>query len=94
VLYYRYNDFTQLFALERKQIAIMAEEKSPTRISLRLFAINRSEMRNSVKNNADAIIFHSAICFRAKANSYYGRREIAYANFSSPLRDKSLRNEE
>jgi len=51
--------FTQIFALERKQIAIMAEEKSPTRISLSFFAINRSEMRNSVKNNADAIIFYT-----------------------------------
>ena len=54
--------FTQLFALERKQIVIMAEEKSPTRISLRLFAINRSEMRNSVKNNVDTIIFYTTNC--------------------------------
>ena len=30
--------FTRLFASERKQIALMAEVKSPTRISLRLFA--------------------------------------------------------
>ena len=51
-------------------------------------------MEDSVKNNADAIIFHIAICFGAKANSHYGRREIACANFSSPLRDKSLRNED
>ena len=51
-------------------------------------------MEISVKNNADAIIFHTAICFGAKANSHYGRREIACANFSSPLRDKSLRNED
>ena len=41
---------TQLFVSERKQIALMAEEKSPVRISLRLFAINRSEMRISMKN--------------------------------------------
>ena len=42
--------FTQLFVSERKQIAIMAEEKSPAEISFRLFAINRSEMRISMKN--------------------------------------------
>ena len=42
--------FTQLFVSERKQIALMAEEKSPVRISLRLFAINRSEMRIRLKN--------------------------------------------
>ncbi len=41
--------FTQLFVSERKQIAIMAEEKSPARISLRLFATNRSEMRIILK---------------------------------------------
>ena len=41
--------FTKLFVSERKQIAIMAEEKSPVRISLRLFAINRSEMRIILK---------------------------------------------
>ena len=27
----------------------------------------------SVKNNADALIFHTAICFWAKTNSYDGR---------------------
>ncbi len=41
--------FTKLYVSERKQIAIMAEEKSPVRISLRLFAINRSEMRIILK---------------------------------------------
>jgi len=40
--------FTQLFVSERKQIAFMAEEKSPSRISLRLFATKRSEMRISM----------------------------------------------
>ena len=54
----------------------------------------RIQKEVNVKNNADAIIFHIAICFGAKANSHYGRREIACANFSSPLCDKSLRNEE
>ena len=41
--------FTQLFASERKQIAFMADEKSLVRISHRLFAISRSEMRISMK---------------------------------------------
>lgn len=36
---------SQLFALERKQIAIMAEEKSLSQVSHRLFVLNRSEMR-------------------------------------------------
>ena len=35
----------------------MADEKSPMRISHRHFATSRSEMENSEKNNADAIIF-------------------------------------
>ncbi len=39
----------------------------------------------SMENIADAIIFHTAICFRAKANGFYGRCEIACVNFSSPL---------
>ena len=30
-------------------------------------------MESNAKNNADAIIFHTAICFGAKANSRYGR---------------------
>ena len=30
-------------------------------------------MESNVKNNADAIIFHTAICSGAKANSLYGR---------------------
>ncbi len=37
--------FTLLFVSERKQIAFMAAEKSPTRISQHLFATSRSEMR-------------------------------------------------
>ena len=40
------------------------------------------------ENIADAIIFHTAICFGAKANSFYGRCEIACVNFSSPLHSK------
>lgn len=32
--------FTRLFVSERKQIALMAELKSPMRISVRLFALN------------------------------------------------------
>lgn len=30
-------------------------------------------MEASMKNNADAIIFHTAICLGAKVNSFYGR---------------------
>ena len=54
--------FTRLFVSERKQIALMADEKSHTRVSRRLFATSRSEMENSVKNMLDSILFHTAIC--------------------------------
>ena len=37
--------FTRLFVSEQKQIAMMADEKSPARISHRLFATSCSEMR-------------------------------------------------
>ena len=37
------------FVSERKQIALMADEKSSMRISHRLLAINRSEMRISMQ---------------------------------------------
>ena len=39
----------RLFVSERKQIAFMADEKSPTRISHRLFATSRSETRISME---------------------------------------------
>ena len=42
--------FTRLFVSERKQIALMADEKSHTRISRRLFATRRSEMEIGMKN--------------------------------------------
>ena len=42
-----------------------------------------------MKNNADAIIFHTAICAGASQISLDGRREIAFANFSSPRRIRS-----
>ena len=51
--------FTRLFVSERKQIALMAEEKLPAQISLRPFAINRSEKRGYVKNESDE--FHYLI---------------------------------
>ena len=35
-----------------------------------VYNILYAEMENSVKNNADAIIFHTAICFGAKTNSH------------------------
>ncbi len=41
--------FIRLFASERKQIAMRAEEKSPVRIFLRLLATSRSEMKGSMK---------------------------------------------
>ena len=41
---------TRLFVSERKQIAMIADEKSPTRISHRIFATSRSEMRYSVNS--------------------------------------------
>ena len=31
-----------------------------------------TETRINVKNNVDTLIFHIAICFGAKANSFYG----------------------
>ena len=44
--------FAQLFVSERKQIAIMADDKSPARISHRLFAMTRSEKRiNMIKGH-------------------------------------------
>ena len=45
---------------EQKQIAMMADEKSLLRISHRRFATSCSEMEISVKNNADALIFHTS----------------------------------
>ena len=42
--------FKRLFVSERKQIAMIADEKSPTRISHRIFATSRSEMRYSVNS--------------------------------------------
>ena len=39
------NSSTQLFASKRKQIALMASQKSPTRISDCLFATSCSEKR-------------------------------------------------
>ena len=38
LMHFRMHFFTWQFVSERKQIALMAEEKSPTRISLRRFA--------------------------------------------------------
>ena len=41
--------FTRLFVSERKQIALMADEKSHTRVSHRLFATSRSEIEVNMK---------------------------------------------
>ena len=46
------------FVFERKQIALMADEKSPMRISHRLLAINRSEMRISMENIVSKLIMY------------------------------------
>mgnify|MGYP006939887061 CR=1 FL=1 len=44
-----------------------------------------------MKSYADALIFHTAVCFFVKTNSSDGRRETACANCVSSLRDKSLK---
>ena len=54
---------TRLFASERRQIAMMAEEKLPSQISLRLFATSRSEMRNKKCVNG---VFYSEIRIRSE----------------------------
>ena len=52
----------RIFVFEQKQISLMAEEKSPARNSLRLFATSCSEVRSSVKNLLHLKIFHTAFC--------------------------------
>ncbi len=46
------------------------------------------EMEYSVKNMLDSIFFAQLFVSERKQIAIYGRREIACANFSSPLRDK------
>ncbi len=46
------------------------------------------EMRNSVKNMLDSIFFTQLFVSERKQIALYGRRKIAFANFSSLLRDK------
>ena len=41
---------------------MMADEKTLSQISHRLFTTSCSEMEIRVKNNADALIFHTALC--------------------------------
>ena len=53
-----------------------------------------AEWRLVWKKTLKELFFHTAICFWAKANSPDGRRETACADFSSPLRVKTLRNED
>ena len=43
--------FTRLFVSERKQIAIIADEKSPARISHRRFATKSLRNEENVKNH-------------------------------------------
>ena len=52
--------FTPLFVSERKQIAMIADEKSPTRISHRIFATSRSEMENIMIKNVLEYLEQSA----------------------------------
>ena len=47
-----------------------------------------------MKNYVDMMVFRTAICCWAQTNSIYGRREIAYANSSSPLRNKAAQDME
>ena len=47
--------FTRLFVSERKQIALMADEKLHTQLSHRLFATSRSEMRNIMYSESDVL---------------------------------------
>ena len=49
-----------------KQIAFMAEEKSPTRIFFASSQQSCSRNENSVKNHVNTMIFHTAVCFGAK----------------------------
>ena len=46
------------FVSELKQIALMADEKAPVRISHRLLAINRSEMRINMEKKKIFVIGH------------------------------------
>ena len=45
-------------------------------------------MRISMKNMLDSIFFIQLFVSERKQIALYGRRKIASANFSSPLRDK------
>ena len=56
--------------------------------------LKKRKMEMSMKNNADALIFFIRIFVLSKTNIPNGGREIACANFSSPLRNKLLRSEE
>ena len=78
--------FARQFVPKRHKCALIAELNLI--FSSRSSARKRFGMEISVKNHADAWFSHTAICFWAKTNSFDGRREIAFANFSSPLRDK------
>ena len=57
------------FVSERKQIAFMADEKSPARISHRLLAINRSEVRinmHIILNNSSMIPIYEQLMEQIK----------------------------
>ena len=62
--------FARLFVSKRKQIALMADANLRFASPLRE---GRSEMEISVKNLADAMIFHTAICAEASQICPYRR---------------------
>ncbi len=67
------------FVSGRKQIALMADEKSPARISHRLLAINRSEMRLNMGNEVTKKYLYADKQEQIKrANSSKLRFAIAY----------------
>ena len=70
--------FTRLFVSERKQIALMADEKSHTRVSRRLFATSRSEMeiKMSFENVREDVGMQELIRLAIEA------REQAYTPYS------------
>ena len=72
---------------------MMADEKPLSQISHRLFTTSCSEMEIRVKNNADALIFHTALCAAGTTKLLF----IAEPNkiwLAIPPALKCLRNEE
>lgn len=49
---------------------------------MRTFAKKCFDMEDSMKNNADAIIFHTAVCAENVTSCFYPIGETAFADFS------------